>query len=98
MGVDEHDLRALPGVHRDGVVSGIFCRFFRRRALRDERRVAGHGARAAAADVPQLVPAAISIRLRDVPMREGGSMTTPPLSSATEAFETSVARFANDVQ
>ena len=44
-------------------------RLLRRRALRHERRVAGDGARAAAADVPQLVPRPLSLRLRDVPLR-----------------------------
>ena len=49
---------------------GVLRRLLRRRALRDEGRVAGHRARAAAADVPQLVPAALSVRLCDVPLRE----------------------------
>ena len=38
-------------------------------ALRDEGRVSGDGPRADAADVPQLVPPALSLCLRDVPLR-----------------------------
>ena len=46
----------FPGFRADGVVSGVLGRLLRRRALRDEGRVAGDRPRAAAADVPQLVP------------------------------------------
>ena len=51
------------------LLSGVFRRLLRRRALRHERRVPGDGARVAQADVPQLVPPTVSVRLRDVPMR-----------------------------
>ena len=57
------------GLRADAVVSGVLGRLLRRRALRDEGRVAGDGARARAPRLPQLVPAALSVRLRDVPLR-----------------------------
>ena len=44
--------------------------FFDGAALRHEGRVAGHGARIAAADVPQLVPSALSVCLCHVPLRQ----------------------------
>ena len=62
-------VRAVSRLPRDGVVSGVLGRLLRRRALRHEGRVAGDRARAAAADLPQLVPPALSVRLRDLPLR-----------------------------
>ena len=59
----------FPGLRADAVVSGVLGRLLRRRALRHEGRVAGDGARAAAADLPQLVPAALSLCLCDIPLR-----------------------------
>ena len=44
LGMDEHAVRAVSRVSRDGVVSGVLGRFLRRRALRHEGRVAGDGA------------------------------------------------------
>ena len=70
LGVDEHDVRAVSRLPRDGVVSGVLGRFLRRRAFRHERRVAGDRARAAAADVPQLVPTAVSVCLCDLSLRQ----------------------------
>src|SRR5205823_3384247 len=48
------------------VVSGVLGRLLRRRAFRHEGRIAGDGARPRASRVSQLVPAAVSVRLRDV--------------------------------
>ena len=48
----------FPGFQRDGVVSRVLRGFLRRRTLRDEGRVAGDRSRAAAAELPQLVPRA----------------------------------------
>src|SRR5439155_19640776 len=88
VGVDEHDVRTISRVPSDGVVSGVLGRLFRRRAFRHEGRVAGDCVRAAAPDVSQLVPRAISLRLRDIQMRK---VNTP-------AERTSLAQFAGDVQ
>ena len=57
------------GFRADGVVSGVFGGILRRRAFRDEGRLAVDGARTRAARIPQLVPAALSVRLRHVPLR-----------------------------
>ena len=65
------------------VVSGVLGGLLRRRALRDEGRVAGDRARAGAPRVPQLVPAALSVRLRDVPAASAAAMSrTQPRRSA----------------
>ena len=63
------------GLRAAGVVSGVLRRLLRRRALRDEGRVAGDRPRAGAPRFPQLVQAALSVRLRDVPLR--GRRVTP---------------------
>ena len=41
LGMDIDDLRTVPGLRADGVVSGVLGRFFRRAALRHEGRLAG---------------------------------------------------------
>ena len=50
LGVDVDDLRAVPRLSRQPVVSGVLGGLLRRVALRDEGRVAGDRARAAASD------------------------------------------------
>src|SRR5688572_2502727 len=78
--MDQHGVRAVSGVSSDAVVSGVLCGLLRWRALRHERRVTGDGARVDPADLPQLVPAAISLRLRYVQVR--AAMTSSTLISA----------------
>src|SRR5262249_48911293 len=85
LGVDEHLLRSLPGVPAAGYLSGIFHRFLRRRSLRPEGGLAGDGAGPAATDVPQLVPRALPVRLRDVPMRPEARMTPTTLTKPVPA-------------
>src|SRR5678816_461618 len=84
--MDEHSVRTVSRFSSDALVSGVLCRLLRWRALRHERRVAGDGARLDPADIPQLVPAAISLRLRDVQVR------------ATMTQSTLVSAFAEDVR
>ena len=74
----------FPGFQRDAVVSGVLGRLLRRRALRDEGRVAGDGARTAAADVPQLVPRrGIRTSMRPSAARPSRSLAPPPSSTAS---------------
>src|SRR5262249_52323162 len=70
MGVDRHAVRAVPRLRRvHRAIPRIFGRFLRRQALRAEGRVLGHGGAAHAEELPQLVPGALSVRLREVPLR-----------------------------
>src|SRR5262245_8779188 len=78
--MDTIGLRAVPGVQADPVLSGVLGRLLRRRALRDEGRVACHGAGAHSSDLPQLVPTALSVRVRHVPVRP--IMTSPALMTS----------------
>src|SRR5882757_3503618 len=69
MGMDAHSLCSLSRVPAISVLSRLLGEFFRRPTLRHERRFASHGRVHAAAVVSQLVPATLSIRLRDFPLR-----------------------------
>jgi len=71
LGVDEHRLWSIPRFSSEPVVSGIFGGLLRRRTRGHERRVAGDGERSAAADVSQLVSRPLSLRVCNVPVREG---------------------------
>ncbi len=50
---------------------GLLGRFLRRQALRAEGRLVGHRRPAGAPELPQLVPGALPIRVRQVPLRHG---------------------------
>ena len=81
-------VRAVSGISRDGVVSGILGGFLRRRTHRHEGRVAGDGGRASAADVSQLVPRPVPICLCDLSLRHdnapaAGSSISRATSSTT---------------
>src|SRR5712671_389523 len=69
MGMDAHSLCSLSWVPAISVLSRLLREFFRRKTLRHERRFASHGRVHAAAVVSQLVPAPLSIRLRNFPLR-----------------------------
>ncbi len=69
VGMDAHILRAVSRVRTVFLLSRLLGELFRRETLRDERRFAAHGLVHAAAVVSQLVPAALPIRLRDLPLR-----------------------------
>src|SRR5512144_1214727 len=100
MGVDADPARAVPRVQSDGVLSGVLGGFLRRPALRHEGGVARDRARAAAADVPELVSRHVSVRVRDVPLREGQTMmerAVERVAAATDA-DRSLAQFALDVR
>ena len=69
LGMDAHAVCALSRVPAIFVLSRVFREFLRREALRDEGRFAAHGRMHAAAVVPQLVPAALPVRVRDISLR-----------------------------
>ena len=69
--------RPFDGFDAAGVLSGVLRRLLRRRPLRDEGRLAAHRSSAGPARVPQLVPPALSVRLRNVPVRGRGVMLQP---------------------
>ena len=95
LGVDEHAVRAVSRVPRDGVVSRILGRFFRRRARGDERRLDGDGEGAAAADVPQLVPRPVSVCLCNLPLRD---LSRPPDLREARREAAPIDSLAGDVQ
>src|SRR4051812_40523826 len=70
MGVDLRCLRPVRGLHAASVLSAVLGGLLRRGALRDERRLAGDGARSRPARVPQLVSASLPLCLRLVPVRD----------------------------
>src|SRR5207249_4688998 len=75
------------------------CQFLRRQALRNERRLAPHGCVHAAAVVPKLVPAPLSLRLRDIPLRRGLTNPSSGDSMLTSALPVRhVSEFAADVR
>ena len=74
---------------------GVFGRLLRRPALRDEGRVAGDRARADAAELPQLVPRQLSLRLRQVPHGRRHERPDAPLTTGSTRL---AADFAADVR
>src|SRR6476660_4204143 len=102
MGVDEHAVCTVSRLPANGFLPRVLGRLLRRRAFRDEGRIARDGARAAPADVPQLVSAALSVRVCDVSPREGCRLMgtiEPSIRVGVPALDrASAARFAADVQ
>ena len=68
----------FPGFEPTAALPGLLGRLLRRRALRRARRLVGHGRRAPAPELPQLVPAPLPVRLLEVPLR--------PLAARGEAY------------
>ena len=66
LGMDVDGLWSVPGLFADGVVSGVLGGLLRRSALRHEGGLARDRQRAPAPQLPQLVQAELSIRVRDV--------------------------------
>src|SRR4029079_12978986 len=89
LGMDLDGVRTaarLPGVR---VLSGLLGELLRRPSLRDEGRLVAHGGVHAAAHVPQLVPAALSLRLHEVPHRRAVAMillTEPRIGAGAPSF------------
>src|SRR5216683_3124704 len=76
LGMDAHAVCAffrLPGIL---VLSRIFREFLRWEALRDEGWFTAHGRLHVAAVVPQLVPAALPVRVRHISLRRTLILTT----------------------
>src|SRR6202140_3205597 len=66
-----HGIQTISWIRRDAILSGIFSEFLRWQALCNERRFASHGFMHAGGVVPQLVPAPLSLCVRDIPLRRG---------------------------
>src|SRR5262249_25420161 len=80
--MDRHALRRvsrLRGV--DSRLRRLFRRLLRRKALRPQGSLVGDGDRAGASELPELVPGALSLRLRQVPLR-GAGVASRPLKKA----------------
>ncbi len=59
----------FPGFVADALLPRLFREFLRWQTLRDEGRVVANGCMHVTAIFPELVPAALSVRLRDIPLR-----------------------------
>src|SRR5262245_48207197 len=67
--MDANDFCAASWLCAYALLSWLLSEFFRREALRYEGRLAAHGRVHVAALFPELVPAALSIRLRSISVR-----------------------------
>src|SRR5262245_61345252 len=84
LGVDGHTLRRLPALRgMDSRLCGLFRRLLRWQALRPQGRLVGDGGRARASELPKLVPGALSVRVRQVPLRDNGIGPAGSKSGAT---------------
>src|SRR5689334_20491934 len=70
LGVDREPIRALRGVQDVSVLRRILREFLRWQALCDEGWLGAHRSKHAAAILPKLVPAALSIRVCGIPLRQ----------------------------
>src|SRR5579863_8212188 len=81
--MDADGIRAVLRICGDALLPRLFGEFLRWETLRDEGRVAANGCVHVTAILPKLVPAALSVRLRNLPLR--GRLTlatqTQPLGS-----------------
>src|ERR1700690_3444759 len=69
MGMDEDAVRAISRICADALLPRLFREFLRWQTLCDEGRVAANGSMHVAAILPELVSAALPVRLRNVPLR-----------------------------
>src|SRR5690349_9913435 len=67
--MDADAVCTVPGICADAFLPGLFREFLRWETLRDEGRVAADGILHVAAVLPELVPTALSVRLRNIPLR-----------------------------
>src|SRR5258707_4198580 len=86
MGMDAIGVCAAAGLCGNAVLSGLLGELFRWEALRFERWIAAHRSLPVAAVVPELVSAALSVRLRDVSLR--GRLTSTVRSRRTNDHAT----------
>src|SRR6266849_526000 len=98
--MDAHRVCAAAGVRTDAVLSWLLCEFLRRKALRDERGIAAHCRLHVTALLPQLVPAALPVCLRNFSLRGRVNRNVRPgaeMSSQT-AQQLVLSDFALDVR
>src|SRR6185295_10524074 len=99
LGVDVDDLRPVPRVYADGVLSRILRGFFRWPALRHQGRLDRDCAGARAPQLPQLVPAELSVCVRRVQNGEVIMNWVPRAPRVPGVTTTTVlAEFASDVR
>lgn len=67
--MDAHAVRGLPWVCADALLSRLFREFLRWQTLCDEGRVAANGRVHVTAILPELVPATLPVRVRNLPLR-----------------------------
>src|SRR3989449_975340 len=88
MGMDRHAVHGIPRIRAvDHRLPGLLGGLLRRQALRPQGRVVGDGHGALAAELPQLVPGPLSIRLRQVPVRRPWLRTRPRRPPASPGAE-----------
>src|SRR4030095_9092604 len=68
-GVDALGFRTPARIRAAVILPRVFCEFFRRETLRDEGGLAAHRRLYAPALLPQLVPGALPVCIRDVSLR-----------------------------
>src|SRR5258708_29200348 len=86
MGMDAIGVRSAARFCGNAILSGLLGELFRWEALRFERRIAAHRSLPVAAVVPELVSAALSVRLRDISLR--GRLTSTVRSGRTDDHAT----------
>src|ERR1700726_3096687 len=92
---------AAAGFRTDAVLSWLLCEFLRRKALRDERGIAAHCRLHVAALLPQLVPAALPVCLRNFSLRRRVKIAKSGLGaemSSQTAQQLVLSDFALDVR
>ena len=67
--MDAVKIRAVPWICGHALLPRLFREFLRWQTLRDEGRVLANCRVHVATILPELVPAALSVRIRDIPLR-----------------------------
>src|SRR5690348_9219108 len=98
MGMDRDAVRSVSRIRGVSILSRLLGEFFRRQAFRNERRVVADGGVHAAAILSQLVPAALSVRVREIPDGGGVAMATAARMQIESIAGPPVDDFAADVR
>src|SRR5580704_19610829 len=77
LGMDANEIRTIPWICGHALLPRLFREFLRWQTLRDEGRVAANCRLHVAAILPELVSTALSVRLRDIPLRGRLAPTIP---------------------
>src|SRR5215469_26259 len=92
--MDTRSIRAVRRVRTASALSGLFRRFLRWPALRDEGRLAAHRGRAGPPQFPQLVPRRLPSHVRRLPGRReiNPDKMTPAAAAAAHSFNAEFAQ------